>query len=205
MRRACRVLQSPGQGQTVIEAFSKQHPDLNVHLSLGDGFLDLVDHGIDLAIRVGSPGPSPNNISRKIGEFRDRLFGQKRFLAGYLPLHTPQQIAGLRWLVSSSGVAPSEWVFEKNRTTTALSVFGAITTDQLMTRIELAKAGLGLIGIPSFVPLSALGDDMVEVLSDHKFVPLSPIFAVYPNRRFLSPKVAEFLDCLRSSDAGSID
>lgn len=185
----------------VIEKFSKRHPDLNMHLTLGDGFLDLVDNGIDLAIRVGSPGPSPNYISRKIGDFRYRLFGQKDMLAGYPPVQSTQDLGAVAWLMSTRGATPSEWVFEKDGTSTTVAVTGAVTTDQLMARIELAKAGLGLIGVPGFVPLAALGGGMVEVLPDHRIVPLIPIYAVYPNKRFLSPKVAEFLECLVASYA----
>jgi DNA-binding transcriptional LysR family regulator len=66
----------------------------------------------------------------------------------------------------------------------------------LRTRLEMARKGLGVIGIPDFVVSKALADGLSEVLPEYAIEPRVPIYAVYPSARFLSPKVSEFLDCL---------
>lgn len=180
-----------------IAAFMRKHPDLKINLTLGEGFVDLVDNGIDLAIRVGSPGPSPHYISRRIGAFRYRLFGAPVLLGQHAAISTPDDAATLPWLLSSLGGAPTEWVFEKDGVQDKITVAGPVTVDNMMTRVAMAQSGLGLIGVPDFIPDTALGD-MVQVLPDYRIVPEIPIYAVYPNTRFLSPRVAEFLDYLRN-------
>lgn len=180
-----------------IAEFTSRHPDLKINLTLGEGFVDLVDNGIDLAIRVGSPGPSPHYISRRIGSFCYRLYGAKTLGTRYLAIRTPQDAASLPWMMSSLGGAPSEWTFEKDGQETKIMVSGPITVDNLMTRLAMVQSGLGVIGVPDFIPDEAL-TGLVALLPDYRIVPAIPIYAVYPNTRFLSPKVSEFVECLRN-------
>lgn len=179
-----------------IAEFTGRHPDLKINLTLSEGFVDLVDNGIDLAIRVGSPGPSPHYISRRIGTFSYRLFGAAPLLEQYSMIATPQDAAALPWMMSSLGNAPAEWTFQKGDAETQVTVTGPVTVDNLMTRLAMAQSGLGLIGVPDFIPESVLAG-MVQLLPEYRIVPEIPIYAVTPSARFLSPKVSEFLEYLR--------
>jgi len=100
-------------------------------------------------------------------------------------------------MMSSLGGAPSEWTFEKDGQETKIMVSGPITVDNLMTRLAMVQSGLGVIGVPDFIPDEAL-TGLVALLPDYRIVPAIPIYAVYPNTRFLSPKVSEFVECLRN-------
>jgi len=180
----------------IISEFSERHPDLNIKLTLSDSFVDLVDFGIDLAIRVGSPGPSLQYISRRIDSFQYRLFAQNDLLIRFPDVVVPQDLEGLPWLLSSLGPAPTDWTFTQNGRRFPVSIRGPVTVNHLMTRLEMARNGLGVIGIPDFVVSKALADGLSEVLPEYAIEPRVPIYAVYPSARFLSPKVSEFLDCL---------
>lgn len=180
----------------VIRTFSKRHPDLSIKLTLGDVFVDLAANGIDLAIRVGSPGPSPHYISKKIGEFRYRLLGQSALLSKFPNVKVPQDVMALPWLLSSRGTSSTEWVFERDGQRFPVTVSGPVAVDQLMTRLEMARNGIGVIGLPEFALSETLSGELIEILPDYKIEPQVPIYAVYPSKRFLSPKVTEFLDCL---------
>lgn len=179
----------------IVADFVARNPKIDVDLVLGDAFVDLVDHGIDLAIRVGSPGPSPQNISRKIAELEYQLYAHRDMITSGAP-QTPEAAAQLPWLLNSGGPQRTYWTFEKDGETVEVRVPSRIVSNAFNARIEMAKHGGHLIAIPNFIPKSFLGDDLMPILADYKIVPRYPIYAVYPDARFLSPKVTEFLDAL---------
>ncbi len=180
----------------IVAEFIDRNPKIDVELVLGDGFVDLVDQGIDLAIRVGSPGPSPQNVSRKIADLEYRLYANSEFLASVDPITTPTKAAQHPWLLNSTSRNRSVWTFEKDGELTEVVVPSQVVSNAFNARVEMAKFGDFLIAIPSFVPPRFLKPNLQQILKDHRIVPKHSIFAVYPDARFLSPKVSEFLDLL---------
>lgn len=183
----------------IVAAFVERNPKIDVDLVLGDAFIDLVDRGIDLAIRVGSPGPSPQNIARKVAELEYRLYANADFLSRIGCISTPQDAALHPWLLNANSPERSSWTFLKDGQRTVVSVRARVVSNAFNARVETAKFGDHFIAIPSFVPARFLKPNLQLVLEDYQIVPKHPIFAVYPNARFLSPKVSEFLDLLEAN------
>lgn len=182
----------------IVAEFVKANPMVDVELALGDTFLDLVDNGIDLAIRVGTPGPSPQNITQKIAELEYQLYGHEDILAGPDTILTPADAAKLPWLLRFGGRERGEWSFERDGEITEVHVEGRVFSNTFSARIEVAKQGGHLIAVPNFVPDSFLEPTLQRILPDYRIVPRYPIYAVYPDARFMSPKVAEFLQLLKA-------
>lgn len=182
----------------IVSDYLAANPAIDIELVLGDAFVDLIDNGIDLAIRVGSPGPSPQNISQKIADLRYRLLAPIDLPGGVEALKTPDDAARHPWLLNAGGPGRARWTFEKDGQSVDIDVPSRITSNAFNARIELAKLGGHLIALPNFIPESLLGDQLTEVLRDYRIVPDHAIYAVYPSARFLSPKVAEFLKLLRA-------
>ncbi len=180
----------------IVAAFVKRNPKIDVDLVLGDAFIDLVDQGIDLAIRVGSPGPSPQNVARKVAELEYRLYANAELLSRLGRLSTPHDAARHPWLLNANSPERSTWTFLKEGQHTEVRVRARVVSNAFNARVETAKFGDHFIAIPSFVPSRFLTPDLQPVLEDYQIVPKHPIFAVYPNARFLSPKVSEFLELL---------
>ena len=88
------------------------------------------------------------------------------------------------------------WTFVKDRQQTEVIVPARVVSNAFNARVETAKFGNHFIAIPNFVPSRFLEPNLQPVLADHQIVPKHPIYAVYPDARFLSPKVSEFLDLL---------
>ena len=180
----------------VVAKFVERNPKINVELVLGNAFIDLVDQGIDLAIRVGSAGPSPQYIARKIAELEYKLYANSDFLSEVGRISSPHDAANHPWLLNSASPKRATWTFLKNRQRTEVSVRSRIVSNAFSARVETAKFGQHLIAIPSFVPSRFLEPNLQQVLKDYQIVPKHPIYAVFPNARFLSPKIPEFLDLL---------
>jgi LysR family transcriptional regulator for bpeEF and oprC len=110
----------------IVATFLSRFPNIDVDLVLGDSFVDLVDRGIDLAVRVGSPGPSPHYISRKIAEMEYRLYGHRTLVDGAPYLRSPEDAAKLPWLLNSGSPERGRWTFEKDGAEIAISVSGRV-------------------------------------------------------------------------------
>ncbi len=181
-----------------LNTFMAQHPELSVELSLNDRFVDLVAHGIDLSFRVGSPGHAPSYVSRRIGQMRYRLYASPRFLEERGPIKTPTQAAKVPWLLTQLGPNPDRWVFKRGKRSWPVRPPSRFRSDSAEVLVHAGELGMGLVGLPDFMSaeLEAGGADLQRVLPKHQIEPDIPIYAVYPRRRFISPRVAGFLEHL---------
>lgn len=173
-----------------VKTFLDRHPRLSVQLSLHDRHVDLVSEGIDLSFRIGSPGTAPSYISRKIATMRFELFASPAFVDAH-DLSTVAKLESLPWVLSSLGPAPNVWTFRKGRGSTSIQVETRLLTDSAESAVRAAELGMGLVGLPNFMRPD--GAKLVRVLPDHVVEPELPIYAVYPQRRFVSPRVSGFL------------
>ena len=184
---------------SIVATFVERNPKIDIDLVLGDAFIDLVEQGMDLAIRVGSPGPSPQNVSRKIAELEYRLYANSDFLSGIDEVATPADAANYPWLLNSASPERAIWTFEKDEERTEVSVPSRVVSNAFNARVETAKFGAHFIAFPSLFPPRFLEPNLRRVLEGYQIVPKHPIYAVYPNARFLSSKVTEFIDLLVAS------
>ncbi len=190
-----------GYGHNVLvpalRSFMGLHPELNIQLRLNDQFVDLVENGIDLGIRVGSRGTTPNYMSRKIGEMRYRLFAQRDFVERHGGIKTPEKAEELPWILGLDGPNPSAWDFSRAGKRSQINVMSQLGISDISARIKAASLGMGLVGALEFM-VSDFTPDFVEVLGEYKIEPKIPIYAVYPSTRFVSPRIAQFLTHLQT-------
>jgi DNA-binding transcriptional LysR family regulator len=181
-------------------------PELSIDLSLTNRFVDLVDEGIDLAIRIGSL-----TDSRLIAR---RLCNNKRILVatpGYLKEHgTPRSLGDLKdhdCILFTAFAKPREWRLIGPEGPVAVNVSGRLATNNVEVASTAAKQGLGItVGATLSVGKALLSGELVRVLSEYEFEPTA-VFAVYPSARQLSTKVRATVDFLveRMTDPPSWD
>ena len=174
-----------------IKTFLELHPRLSIQLSLNDRFVDLVAQGIDLSFRVGSPGQAPSYVSRKIGTTRFQLFASREFVAEH-DVSSPRALEKALWVLSPLGPNPDRWTFCRGRKTWEVKADSRLLTDSAEVAVHAAELGMGIVGIPDFmrdIPSRAL----VRVLPQYVAEPELSLYAVYPRRRFVSPRVSGFL------------
>jgi DNA-binding transcriptional LysR family regulator len=170
-------------------------PDLSVDLNLMDRFVDLIDEGIDLAIRIGTL--SDSRLTAR------RLCANRRILVAapsYLEKHpAPERLADLanhQCLLFTGFSRPKEWRLLGPDGVTSVSVNGRIATNNVGVMTTTAKLGLGItFGATSVVGPALLSGELVRVLPDYELEPTA-IFAVYPSARQLSTKVRATVDFL---------
>lgn len=176
-----------------LPAYLALHPQLVIDLGSSDRVIDLVQEGVDCALRVGTLAPS-SLVARPMGHFELINCASP----DYLDLHgkpaSPDELTR-HWVVdyvspTSGRAAPWEWV-QDGQTLTAHAP-SRVSTNNAETYIACALAGMGLIQIPAFDVNDHLrSGELVEVMPSARPAPM-PVQLVYPHRRHLSRRIQSF-------------
>jgi DNA-binding transcriptional LysR family regulator len=179
-----------------LPRFLDRHPDLNVDLVLGDGFTDLVEQGIDLALRVGVL-EDPGLVARRIGLSRRVVAATPGYLARHGTPAAPEDLRRHACIVYAGLATGASWPFQGPEGRIAVPVTGRLRVDstEAVRSATLQGIGIGMVPVWHFVDGEFEAGRLVALLREWEAPPL-PIHAVYPTRRFLAPKVRAMVDFL---------
>lgn len=174
--------------------FLRAHPNIQVELGSSDRVINLVEEGVDCALRVGEL-VSSSLVARPLGVFDLINCASPAYLTRYGTPHGPQDLdkhLAVVYVSPANGRAePWEWIEEGE--TRSLPMRGQVSANNAETYIACALAGLGLIQIPRFDVSDHLqAGELVEVMPDTCASPM-PVHLVYPHRRHLSRRMRVFL------------
>lgn len=179
-----------------LAAFAARHPQVRFDVELSDRAVDIVDEGLDLAIRIGDIG-SQALIGRRIGTARLVPCAAPAYLAARGTPTAPDDLARHACLTYAYSSGANVWRFtDAAGREHAVKVAGPAHANNGRMLVALAVAGLGIAMEPDFIVAPEVRSGrLVRVLSD--YTPASSaIYAVYPSRRHLSAKVRTFVDFL---------
>jgi DNA-binding transcriptional LysR family regulator len=196
LRLACAVVFGRLHVVPRLPRFLARYPDLSVDLVMNDGFTDLIEEGIDLAIRVGDIR-DPGLIARRIGTTRRVVVATPDYLARRGTPHTPQDLSDHDCIVYSRLAAGANWTFDTADGAINVPVSGRIRVNSTEGVRAAVLAGVGIAYVPvwHFIDREIETGRLVRLLPDHEPHP-QPISAVYPSRRFLSPRVRTMINFL---------
>lgn len=174
--------------------FLELYPEAQINLSLSDRYVNLVDEGVDVAIRIGSLADSAL-IARRLGETRRILVASPEYLAAH---GAPSRLADLRshsLIAFHAGQQRRGWRFADGQEID-LTARERFLTDSGEAAIDQALAGGGIAAVYCYQVAPALAEGrLTEVLRDLA-PPAITIQAVFITTRLLSAKVRAFLDLL---------
>jgi DNA-binding transcriptional LysR family regulator len=178
-----------------LQEFMDAFPLIELHLGQSDRLVDLVREGVDVAIRAGEPSDS-GLILRRLGMIAEATVASPDYLARYGVPQTPDDLVGhdmIGFLSSRTGeVMPFE--FTVDGVIRYVPPRGRITVDNSDTMADLARRGRGLVQAPRYRFAQDLAEGrLVEILADYP-PSLTPLSALYPQKRQLAPRVRVFLD-----------
>jgi DNA-binding transcriptional LysR family regulator len=181
----------------ILPEFLDRYPDVQLRLSTSAAAMDLVESGIDLAIRIGHLDDS-SLIARKIADSRSLLCASPAYLAEQGTPADPGELE--RHSCLSFRVEPGKinWAFELPQGLLNVPISGRLNANSLVFLRNAGLAGLGIIMIPTWMIRDELNHgQLVPLLEDFPLAPPStPIHAVFAHNRHLAPKVRAFVDYL---------
>ena len=179
----------------LIDELLHAFPELSVELSLTDRFVDLIDEGMDLAIRLGSL-PDSRLIARRLCTNHRVLIASASYLERRgVPSH-PSELAEHDCVLFTSFARPREWKLVGPDGPVTASVSGRLASNNAGVVASAAMRGLCItVGATVIVAPALRSGELVRVLNDWEFESTA-IFAVYPSARQLSTKVRATVDFL---------
>jgi len=180
----------------MVAAFLERYPDVHVELVCSDRVVNLVEEGFDVAIRAGHLVDSAL-IARRLGAFKRVLVAS----AGYLKRHgRPKSAADLEkhpCIVFGSSPTPTLWTLHSGEKRIDVRVPARLLANDMDLMLDAARAGIGIAWLPEHLLVGDLARGRLKrVLADWTS-PETPVHAVYPSARHLSPKVLAFVELLR--------
>lgn len=186
-----------------IAAFMHLHPEVKIDLDMSDRRIDLVEEGLDLAIRIGTLEDS-SLMARKLASVRHVVCASPDFLNRYGMPETPQDLSKLPALCYGNLNQPDIWYYsDKNNSPCKVKVPLRMRATNGDALVEAAVAGLGVLCEPSFIVNGAVERGvLVPVLTDYQWYAMN-IYAVYPQTKHVPARVRAFIDFLASCFGGT--
>jgi DNA-binding transcriptional LysR family regulator len=175
-----------------VLAFQDAHPDMQVELVLADRNLDLVDEGLDVAIRIGRLADS-GLIARRIGAVRRQLVASPAYLAAHGTPHVPADLTGHAVIASVSLDAPLEWRFREDERERVVRLTPRLMVNDVEAMLLAARSGHGIARPLSYQVAEELeAGALVRLLP--AFEPAAePVHLLFAGGRLMRPGVRAFV------------
>jgi len=179
-----------------VSAYMTRYPEVTFDVAVSDRYVNLIEEGFDLAIRVG-PLQESNLIARRLATAHLVVCAAPAYLSKAIEPKTPSELSQHPCLIYTETLTPETWDFEgSDGMTESVRVSGRLVSENAEFVHQVALAGHGVVLGPSFT----LGADIAEgrlvrLLKGWRSKQLL-IHALYPHRSLLSAKVRGFVDFL---------
>jgi DNA-binding transcriptional LysR family regulator len=201
------ISSSVGFGRRILTPlvleFMSQHPQLQVHLSLDDHYVNLVEQGIDLAIRMGRL-PDSSLGSRYLGLNPWVLVASPAYLEEHGTPKHPTELAEHQALIYSSVQDNHRWHFSgADGAALSVPVRGPLYTNNLSTLLAATIAKMGLAAIPWYVAHHSVQKGSLRPILTDWTLPSQEIHAVFSSPRLVPGKVSQCIDWLQGYFVGN--
>jgi LysR family transcriptional regulator for bpeEF and oprC len=179
-----------------IKDFQSRFPDVELTLTAADRTVELIQEGVDCAIRAGTPEDSPTLVAKRIGAFEWVTCASPEYLATH---GTPRTLEDLCdhyavGYLSSRTARSMEWNFVVDGESRSIRMRDRLIVNDTDAYVVSGLQGLGLVRPGSYMVLDHLRSGrLLRVLPDYT-APMVPLSALYPKNRHLSPTVRAFVD-----------
>jgi len=177
----------------VMSAYLKRYPDVAGELRLSDSMINLVEEGVDLAVRIGHL-PDSSLVARHVGEMRQIVVASSGYLKKRGEPKTPEAIASHETIQFGAMAASQDWRFVEDGRELRVACMPRFTTNSADAAIQYAVQGGGLTRVLAYQAAEAIKAGRLRVVLAKFEQPPLPIHIVYPTSRLLSAKVRTFVD-----------
>lgn len=177
----------------VVTAFLDLFPEVQAELILHDRNLDLIEEGIDVAVRIGHLSDS-SLLAKRVGEVRRIAVASPTYLARRGVPTRPAELAAHDTIFGTSTQGALEWRFGSKSRVVAVRVTPRLLVNEVEAQLVAARAGRGIARVLSYQVVDDLATGaLVRVLREYEPPPLA-VQLVAASRAHMPPKARAFLD-----------
>jgi len=186
-------------GESILPAalseFTERYPGISVSLSLSDRYVNLVDEGFDVAIRIGTL-ESSSLIARKLVSTRLVVCAAPDYVARNGTPATPLELRSHQCVVDTNFQGGDRWPFNIGERLETVAVDGKITVNNARAAREFVLAGKGIgLNLSFLVAEDIRSGRLRRLLTDFE-TPELGIYTLYPHSRHLATKIRALIDFL---------
>lgn len=179
----------------LISEFTKRYSEVKVEIMVSDRYVDLVDEGFDLAIRVMGKEDS-DLIARRLARCHHIFIASPDYLKNAPPLNTPEDLVNHACMLYSF-TAGGRWPIYKNGVDHSVKITPVMTSNNPEVLLQAAINDVGVSIMPTFIASDAIRrGELQTVLDDYDSLTLD-IYATYASRHYLPAKIKVFIDFLQ--------
>jgi DNA-binding transcriptional LysR family regulator len=168
-----------------LSAFMAQYPEIELDVELSDEWVDLITQGFDLGFRAASRPFDSSYVGRAVATFRFHVCAAPEYVARHPPIRTPADLNRHNCYVYRHFRGGTVWPIGDG-----VQIGGRLRANNTLFIRQAVLDGHGIAMMPSFVCGDGLASGaLVELLADHPRPPLI-LYATYPARRHVPPKVS---------------
>lgn len=182
----------------IIPEFLKRYPEIRLQLVVSNRRVDVINEGIDVALRVRSKiDDDPGLIVRQFERIEQHLFASQAYLNEHGDVKDPKQLTNHRILSMVDEHADQNMVLHNAQDETIkIKVNPVVMGSDLMMLMQLARQNSGIALLPDSIAEDYVkSGELVQVLPEWK-APHGVFHAVYPTRQGMLPAVRVFIDYL---------
>jgi DNA-binding transcriptional LysR family regulator len=184
----------------VMSRYLARYPEVSGELRLTDRMINLVEDGVDLAVRIGHLADS-TLVARHVGEMRRIVVVSNAYLKQRGEPNRPEAIASHDTVQFGPTMAAPEWRFVEDGREIRVVTAPRLTTNSADAAIQYAVQGGGLTRVLAYQAAEAIKAGQLKIVLEKFEQPALPIHIVYPTSRLLSAKVRAFIDLVAEIDA----
>jgi DNA-binding transcriptional LysR family regulator len=178
--------------------FTAKHPKVSLDITLSDRVVDIIEDGFDVAIRIAQL-PNSTLISKKLASTKMVLCASPHYLKHSSKLTHPSDLTHHSVLAYTYWSTKDEWTFEGPEGSVTVKTMPRLKTNNGDTNLAGALKHQGIVLQPTFLVGKHLrSGELIEILPEYKSIELG-IYAIYPTRKLVSPKVRLLIDFLVQS------
>ena len=187
-----------------VAEFLREHPKVQAELVLDDRYVDLVDRGFDLAVRVGVPTDTSAR-ARKLADGRRCLVASPAYVEAHGEPKAPRDLAAHECLVHGEMDAATLWRFGRARgAEIPVTVRGRVAANSSEAVHAMARAGLGIALLAEWLVADDLARGRLVSLLPGYPAPPAPVFVLTPPGRFMPAVVRALSEHLAASLASRV-
>ncbi|HEY1562250.1 MAG TPA: LysR family transcriptional regulator [Caulobacteraceae bacterium] len=175
-----------------LSSFLAQHPGLELDLVLDDRFVDLVNEGVDVALRAGAM-PNSNMTARRIAEGRSVAVATPAYLQRHGTPMSPDELSSHQAIILTRGGGRDSFTFRKDDAEVSVTLQGRLKVTQGEGLREAVICGLGLAVTSEWLFTPEIKSGQVVPLLQDWTLPTTSLSAVYPAGRLASTKARAFV------------
>ncbi|HEV7327696.1 MAG TPA: LysR family transcriptional regulator [Bosea sp. (in: a-proteobacteria)] len=191
LRIAMPLTFGPTHFAPVLAEMARRHPQLQIHTSYSDRFVDLIAEGFDCAIRGGYLQDS-NLIAKRVGPIRGKLVASPGYIEAYGSPGSPDEIVAHPALMQGT----ETWQFQDGDKIVSVQPQGSFKADSATALAAAALAGLGIAWLPDCVTYPHVTSGaLVPIMTDYP-VPPGAVYVVRPPGQHPTQKVRVLTEML---------